>query len=155
MSILVMAPAATIAIEFTYRKLLKPRHAELFAHIKQSAKTDVKVLLHSCGSVRPLIPDLIETGIDALNPIQVSAANMDTKELKREFGSELSFWGGGVDTQQTLPFGTPEQVREQVKERVRIFSQKNGFIFNAIHNIQCNTPVENVLAMFEALGRDV
>jgi uroporphyrinogen-III decarboxylase len=80
---------------------------------------------------------------------------MDPQHLVDKFGERIVFWGGGVDTQMTLPFGKPDEVRQQVKERVKIFSQKNGFIFNTIHNVQCNTPVENVLAMFEALGRKV
>jgi uroporphyrinogen decarboxylase len=133
-----------------YRRLLKPRHAELFAHIKKSAKTDVKVLLHSCGSVRPLIPDLIEAGIDALNPVQVGAANMDTGELKREFGSELSFWGGGIDTQRILPRGSVDEVKDEVKRRIDDLAPGGGFVFTAVHNIQPDVPPENIRAMWEA-----
>lgn len=133
-----------------YRRLLKPRHAQLFAHIKKSAKTDVKLLLHSCGSVRSLIPDLIEVGIDALNPIQVGAAHMDTKELKREFGSELSFWGGGIDTQRVLPRGSVSQVKDEVKRRIDDLAPGGGFVFAAVHNIQPDVPPENIHAMWEA-----
>ena len=133
-----------------YRKLLKPRHARLFAHIKKSAKRDVKLLLHSCGSVRSLIPDLIEAGIDALNPVQVGAANMDTRELKREFGSELSFWGGGVDTQKILPHGTVSAVKDEVKRRIDDLAPGGGFVFAAVHNIQSDVPAENLRAMWEA-----
>ena len=133
-----------------YRRLLKPRHAELFSHIKKSAKTDVKLLLHSCGSVRSLIPDLIETGIDALNPIQVGAQNMDTKVLKREFGSELSFWGGGIDTQKILPRGSVSEVKEEVKRRIDDLAPGGGFVFAAVHNIQPDVPPENIQAMWEA-----
>ncbi|MDB4433223.1 hypothetical protein N9166_00620 [bacterium] len=133
-----------------YRRLLKPYHAELFAHIRKTAKTNVKLLLHSCGSVRPLIPDLIETGIDALNPIQVGAANMDTKELKREFGSELSFWGGGIDTQRVLPRGSVDEVKDEVKRRIDDLAPGGGFVFTAVHNIQPDVPPENLRAMWEA-----
>lgn len=133
-----------------YRSLLKPRHTELFSHIKKSAKTDVKLLLHSCGSVRALIPDLIETGIDALNPVQVSAAGMDTKELKKEYGSELCFWGGGVDTQDVLPHGSVQEVKDEVKRRIDDLAPGGGFVFAAVHNIQPDVPPENIRAMWEA-----
>ena len=133
-----------------YRKLFKPRHTELFAHIKKAAKTDVKVLLHSCGSVRKLIPDLIETGIDALNPVQVSAAGMDSAELKREFGKDLCFWGGGIDTQHVLPRGTVAEVKDEVKRRIDDFAPGGGFVFAAVHNIQPDVPPENIRAMVEA-----
>jgi uroporphyrinogen decarboxylase len=133
-----------------YRRLLKPHHAELFAHIKKTARTDVKLLLHSCGSVRSLIPDLIETGIDALNPVQVGAANMDSKELKREFGSELSFWGGGVDTQKILPHGSVSEVKDEVRRRIDDLAPGGGFVFAAVHNIQPDVPPENIRAMWEA-----
>ena len=105
------------------------------------------------GGAEPLIDGFIEAGFDILNPVQTSASRMDPRHLVDKYGGRIVFWGGGVDTQQTLPFGTAEEVRAQVKERVKIFSRKNGFVFNTIHNIQCNTPVENVLAMFSALGR--
>ncbi|RJP26709.1 MAG: hypothetical protein C4520_00245 [Candidatus Abyssobacteria bacterium SURF_5] len=133
-----------------YRKFLKPRQAELFAHIKKVAKNDVKVLLHSCGSIRKLIPDLIETGIDALNPIQVSATGMDTKELKREYGKDLCFWGGGVDTQEILPHRSPAEVRDEVKRRIEDLAPDGGFVFAAVHNIQPDVPPENLQAMWEA-----
>ncbi|MBI5117123.1 hypothetical protein HZA56_11670 [Candidatus Poribacteria bacterium] len=132
-----------------YRKLLKPRHTKLFSHIKKTAKTEVKVLLHSCGSIRAIIPHLIETGIDALNPIQVSAARMDTKDLKREFGKELSFWGGGIDTQDVLPHGSPAQVKDEVKHRIEDLAPGGGFVFTAVHNVQADVPPENLRAMWE------
>ncbi|MGZ5488410.1 MAG: uroporphyrinogen decarboxylase family protein [Candidatus Aminicenantales bacterium] len=113
---------------------------------------------HSCGAVRSLIPAFIESGFDILNPVQVSAAGMDALRLKEEFGRDIVFWGGGVDTQKTLAFGTPEAVRDEVLERCRIFSPGGGFVFNAVHNIQANVPVANIVAMFEAVqeynGRD-
>lgn len=133
-----------------YRRLLKPRHARLFAHIKKSARTDVKLLLHSCGSVRSLIPDLIDTGIDALNPVQVGAARMDSKELKQEYGSELSFWGGGIDTQGILSRGSVSQVKDEVKRRIDDLAPGGGFVFAAVHNIQPEVPPENIQAMWEA-----
>jgi len=133
-----------------YRTIFKPRHARPFGHIKKKAKTDVKVLLHSCGSVRALIPDLIETGIDALNPVQVSAARMDTRELKREFGGDLCFWGGGVDTQEVLPHGSVDEVRDEVRRRIDDLAPGGGFVFAAVHNIQPDVPPENIRAMWES-----
>ena len=102
-----------------------------------------------------MIEGFIEAGFDILNPVQTSAKGMDAQLLVDKYGERIVFWGGGVDTQQTLPFGSADDVRQQVAERVKIFSKKKGFVFNTVHNIQCNTPVENVLAMFEALGRKV
>ncbi len=113
--------------------------------------TNWRSFKHSCGAVRSLIPAFIESGFDILNPVQVSAAGMDALRLKEEFGRDIVFWGGGVDTQKTLAFGTPEAVRDEVLERCRIFSPGGGFVFNAVHNIQANVPVANVVAMFEAL----
>ncbi len=132
-----------------YRKFLKPRHTELFTHIKKVAQNDVRVLMHSCGSVRALIPDLIEAGIDAINPIQVSAAGMNTHELKKEFGRDLCFWGGGVDTQEILPHGSISQVRDEVKRRIDDLAPGGGFVFAAVHNIQPDVPPENIHAMWE------
>lgn len=93
--------------------------------------------------------DFIDAGFDILNPVQCSAADMEAESLKNRFGDRITFWGGGVDTQQTLPFGTPDQVRAEVRERIRIFGKGGGFVFNAIHNVQAKTPVENVLAMYD------
>jgi uroporphyrinogen decarboxylase len=134
-----------------YRKLIKPRHAKLFAFIKTNATVPVKIFYHSCGAVSALLPDLIESGIDILNPVQVSAANMDTRMLKREFGKDLTFYGGGVDTQQVLPRGTPAQVRQEVRHRIEDLAPGGGFIFNTVHNIQADVPPENIMAMWEAL----
>ncbi len=133
-----------------YRKLLKPRHARLFSHIKKVAKTEVKVVLHSCGSVRALIPDLIETGIDGLNPLQVGAVNMDAKELKKEFGGDLCLWGGGINTQHTLPRGTIAEIKDEVKRRIDDLAPGGGYIFSPIPNIQPDVPPENIRAMWEA-----
>jgi hypothetical protein len=132
-----------------YRDLFKPFHKRLndFIHKQSNWKT----FIHSCGSVYQLLPDFIEAGFDILNPVQCSAAGMDAVRLKREFGRELVFWGGGVNTQKTLAFGTPDAVYREVRERIDIFNRNGGFVFNAIHNIQGNTPVENVEAMFKAV----
>jgi uroporphyrinogen decarboxylase len=134
----------------TYRDLVKPLHRELFDFLH--AHTDAKVFFHTCGAVRELIPDLIQIGVDVLNPVQVSAAGMDTAELKREFGRELVFWGGGVDTQRVLGAGTPDEVRAEVLRRIGDLAPGGGFVFAAVHNVQPNVPPENVLAMRAALA---
>jgi uroporphyrinogen decarboxylase len=134
-----------------YRKLIKPRHTRLFAFIKKQAKVPVKIFYHSCGAIMELIPDLIESGIDILNPVQVSAAGMDTRELKRRFGKDLTFYGGGVDTQRILPRGTPAEVRDEVRRRIEDLAPGGGFIFNTVHNIQADVPAQNILAMRDAL----
>ena len=113
--------------------------------------TPWKTFIHSCGSVIALLPDMIEAGFDILNPVQCSAAGMDAKTLKERFGSRITFWGGGVDTQKTLPFGTPAEVKREVKERIAIFNRGGGFVFNTVHNVQARTPRENLLAMYEAV----
>lgn len=113
--------------------------------------TKWKTFKHSCGAVRPLIDRFIDVGFDILNPVQCSATGMDPFELKAEFGDRVVFWGGGVDTQQTLPFGTPEEVSAQVTERLRAFSPNGGFVFNTIHNTQARTPVANIVAMVDAV----
>lgn len=111
--------------------------------------TSWKVFKHSCGSIEPLIPSFIEAGFDILNPVQCSAVNMDARTLKERYGHKIVFWGGGVDTQKTLPFGTPDEVRQEVKERIEIFKPGGGFVFNTIHNAQSGVPVENFMAMLE------
>jgi hypothetical protein len=132
-----------------YRELYKPFHADVNDWIHRN--TAWKTFIHSCGSVTELIPDFIDAEFDILNPVQCSATDMEPERLKREFGGYIAFWGGGVDTQQTLPFGKPKQVRAEVQERIRVFGKGGGFIFNAIHNIQAKTPVENLVAMYETL----
>ncbi|GFN24260.1 uroporphyrinogen decarboxylase family protein [Thermanaeromonas sp. C210] len=132
----------------TYRKYIKPRQKELFGTIKKYSKA--YIFFHSCGAVYEIIPDLIEVGIDALNPVQVSAKNMDTKRLKKEFGDVLTFWGGGVDTQQVLNLGTPQQVKDEVKRRIEDLAPGGGFIFTPVHNVQPDVPPENYMAMWEA-----
>jgi len=129
-----------------YRRLIKPTHSRMVQAVK---KFDKPVLLHSCGSVAAFIPDLIEIGVDALHPIQVSAKDMDTARLKREFGKEITFWGG-IDTHHVLPRGTTTEVREEVRKRIVDLAPGGGYVLGSVHNIQAEVPVENVLAMVEA-----
>ncbi len=132
-----------------YREFFKPRHKLLWNRAKQLA--DVKVMLHCCGGVRELIPDLIEAGVDALNPVQISCSGMNANRLKAEFGADITFWGGGCDTRDILPTGTPQQVTENVKEQVRILGPGGGFVFQQVHNILANIPPANIVAMFDAV----
>ncbi len=132
-----------------YRNLFKPFHTELNTWVHKNTKW--KTFIHSCGSVAALIPDFIEAGFDILNPVQCSAAGMDPVDLKSRYGKDIVFWGGGVDTQHTLAFGSPDEVRREVRKRLRIFGRDGGFVFNTVHNVQARTPIENVLAMFEVL----
>ncbi|MBC7960509.1 MAG: methyltransferase, partial [Vallitaleaceae bacterium] len=133
----------------SYRQLYKPFHKKLNDWVHKN--TQWKTYYHTCGSIGPLLDDFADAGIDILNPVQCSATGMDAKTLKEKYGNQFVFWGGGVDTQQTLPFGTPDQVRAEVKERLDIFSKDGGFIFNTIHNILGNTPIENILAMYQTV----
>lgn len=132
-----------------YRRMVKPLHKRLFDFIH--ARTKAKIFFHSCGAIRPVIGDLIEIGVDILNPVQVSATGMDSAELKKEFGKDIVFWGGGVDTQTILGNGTPQQVREDVKRRIEDLAPGGGFVFATVHNIQGNVPPENIMAMWETL----
>ena len=132
-----------------YRDLYKPFHKKICDWIHKN--TPWKVFIHSCGGIQPLIEDMIDAGFDILNPVQCSAEGMVPQRLKDDFGDRITFWGGGIDTQKTLPFGTPEEVYNEVSERLRIFNKSGGFVFNAIHNIQAGTPVENVIAMINAI----
>lgn len=129
-----------------YRLLIKPRHRRIVEAVKRHGKP---LLYHSCGSVCAFIPDLIEIGVDALNPIQVSAARMDTRKLKQEFGRDLAFWGA-IDTQVVLSTGTPAQVRDEVKRRIDDLAGGGGYVLAAVHNIQPEVPPENIVAMYEA-----
>lgn len=134
----------------TYRKLYMPFHQALNDWVHRH--TTWKVYMHCCGGILPLIPDFIEAGFDILNPVQTSAGGMEPRNLKASFGSEITFWGGGIDTQHTLPFGTPDEIRAQVKERMQIFGPGGGFVFNTVHNVQAGIPVENLLALYEAVN---
>jgi uroporphyrinogen-III decarboxylase len=133
----------------TFRSLYMPYYKQVNAWVHEN--TPWKTFKHSCGAVETLIPAFIESGFDILNPVQVSAAGMDAGKLKSKYGKDIVFWGGGVDTQKTLMFGTPGDVRAEVLERCGTFGKDGGFIFNAVHNIQANVPAANVVAMFEAV----
>ncbi|MFQ5811943.1 MAG: uroporphyrinogen decarboxylase family protein [Anaerolineae bacterium] len=130
-----------------YRKMIKPKQRRLLEAIK--SKTNAKIYYHGCGAVYDLIPDLIELGFDILNPVQVSARDMDTRRLKEEYGQDIVFWGGGVDTQRVLPFGKPDEVADEVKRRIDDLAPGGGFVFAAVHNIQALVPPENIVAAFE------
>jgi len=132
-----------------YRSLYQPFHRRVNDWIHQH--TSWKTFIHSCGSIMALLPDIVEAGFDILNPVQCSAANMDPQTLKERFGDRVTFWGGGVDTQRTLPFGAPGQIREEVLRRIEIFGAGGGFVFNTVHNVQANTPPENLVALYEAV----
>ena len=131
-----------------YRAIVKPRQKRLVQYIK--SRTNAKIWYHSCGSVMEYIPDLLDNGIDILNPVQISAKDMDPGELKAKFGDVLSFWGGAVDTQHVLPLASPDEVRESVRRNIEAFKPGGGYVFNNVHNIQADVPPENVLAMFDA-----
>jgi hypothetical protein len=133
-----------------YRKLFQPFHCRVNAWVHEH--TPWKTFLHSCGSVVALLPDIIDAGFDILNPVQCSATGMDPQLLKDRFGAKVTFWGGGVDTQKTLPFGTPDEVRRQVRQRIEIFNRGGGFVFNTVHNVQARTPAENLLAMYQTVA---
>jgi hypothetical protein len=139
----IMAPAM-------YRSMYKPYHRALNDWVH--AHTPWKTHFHCCGSIVRLLDDFVEAGVDVLNPVQVSAVGMNAETLKVRYGQKLVFWGGGVDTQRTLPFGTPGEVRAQVRERIRIFSRGGGYVFNTIHNILAKTPVENIIAILEGIA---
>lgn len=131
-----------------YRQLFKPRHARMWKRAKELA--NVKVMLHSCGGLRELLPDLIDAGLDAVNPVQITCSGMDAAGLKADFGRAITFWGGGCDTRDILPHGTPDEVRAHVREQIRILSPGGGFVFQQVHNIMADVPPENIVAMFEA-----
>jgi uroporphyrinogen decarboxylase len=132
-----------------YREYFKPRHQLLWSKAKELA--DVKVMLHCCGGVRELLPDLIDAGLDTINPVQINARGMEADQLKKDFGKELVFWGGGCDTQQILPNGSPEDVYTHVKQQLEFLSPGGGFVFQQVHNILPDVPAENILAMFSSV----
>lgn len=133
-----------------FRQLFKPRLKTLCGRIKQLAPK-AKLFFHSCGNVRPLIPDFIEIGVDILNPVHVRATGMEPVALKQDFGRDVVFWGGGVDTQGILPVGTPGQVKDDVRHNLDALAPGGGYVFNTVHNIQADVPPQNMLALFEAL----
>ncbi len=133
----------------TFDELWTPYYRRLNDWIH--ANTSWKVMKHCCGSIVPLLPNMIKAGFDIINPVQINAAGMDSKMLKERFGKDLTFWGGGIDTQKILPYGTPAEIRDHVKSQCEILEKDGGFVFNAVHNIQANVPVENVVAMIETI----
>jgi uroporphyrinogen decarboxylase len=133
----------------TYRKLFKPRHAALTAYVKEHSQ--MKTFLHSCGSIYKLMPDLIEAGYDVINPVQTNSRNMEPWRLKKEFGRDITFWGGGCDTRLILNRSTPEEIKRHVRENIEILAPGGGFVFNTVHNIMPDVPPENIMAMFEAI----
>jgi uroporphyrinogen decarboxylase len=134
----------------TYRRLFKPRHAQLCAYVHRH--TRLKTFLHSCGSIRLLLPDLIEAGFDVINPVQTTCRGMEPEQLKADFGRDICFWGGGCDTKTVLPHGTAQEVKDDVKRRLEIFAPGGGFVFNTVHNILPDVPPQNIVAMFEAVA---
>jgi uroporphyrinogen decarboxylase len=131
-----------------YRSVVKPRHKKLIQHIRSLTKA--KIWYHTCGSCVEYIPDLIDIGVDIINPVQTSARNMDPVQLKKHFGNHIVFWGGGIDSQHVLPFATPDDVKKNVYQSLEIFKPGGGYVFNNIHNIQSGVPAENIIAMYEA-----
>jgi len=130
-----------------YRRIVKPRHKRLVQYIR--SRTQAKIWYHTCGACATFIPDLIDNGADILNPVQVSARDMDPMALKQRFGNQIAFWGGGVDAQHILPRGTPDQVADNVRRNLRAFMPGGGYIFNNVHNIQGEVPPQNVMAMYD------
>ena len=142
--------SSLISLEM-YRKLIKPRHKRLFQFIKEKTSGKVKIFLHSCGNIAQFIPDFIDAGVDILNPVQTSTEEMEPAKLKKAFGDAITFWGGGVDTQRILPYGSPEEVKDDVRRRIDDLAPGGGFVFATVHNIQADVPPENIIAMVEAL----
>ncbi|MBD3317350.1 MAG: hypothetical protein GF344_16300 [Chitinivibrionales bacterium] len=134
----------------TFRNLIKPRQSELISLMRSKAP-EAKIFFHSCGNIRPLLPEFIEMGIDIINPVHISAEGMEPKQLKKDFGADITFWGGGIDTQETLPHGTPRDVRDEVRRNIESLAPGGGFVFNTIHNVQADVPPENITAMFETV----
>ncbi|MHB1036106.1 MAG: uroporphyrinogen decarboxylase family protein [Pirellulales bacterium] len=131
-----------------YHRLVKPRHKTLVQFIR--SRTKAKIWYHTCGACREFIPELVDNGIDILNPVQISAAGMDPARLKQEYGSRLSFWGGSIDAQHTLPSASPEVIRDEVRRNLEIWKPGGGYVFNNVHNIQPGVPPENIVAMYDA-----
>ncbi len=133
-----------------FREFFKPRHKQLWEYAKKLAP--VKVLLHCCGSIVDLLPDMIDAGLDAVNPVQTNCKSMEPARLKAEFGDRIVFWGGGCDTQRVLPNDTPEEIREHVLRNLDFFATRGGFVFQQVHNIQADVRPENIVAMFDAIA---
>jgi hypothetical protein len=140
---------STFCSSESFRELCLPSYKKMNDWIHQN--TQWKTFKHSCGAVEPLLKDFIDAGFDIINPVQINAAGMEPEKLKKKYGRDLVFWGGGIDTQKVLPFGTPQEVREQVLKTCDVFMKDGGFVFNTVHNVQANVPVQNLVAMFEAI----
>jgi uroporphyrinogen decarboxylase len=134
-----------------YREVFKPRQRLIFEAVKK--RSNLHLFLHSCGSIADILPDLIEIGVEIINPVQTSARGMDPKRLKQEFGKDLTFWGGGCDTQRVLPLASPKEIEEHVKERINVFSPGGGFVFTQVHNIMPHVPPQNIAAMVDAVKK--
>lgn len=133
-----------------YKNMIKPRHKKLFEFIKKKSP-DIKILFHSCGSIKPLIPHFIDIGVDILNPVQISANDMEPEKLKNEFGKDITFWGGGIDTQNVLPKCKPEQVEYEIRRNLEVLAPGGGYVFAQVHNIQEEVPPENLIRMWETV----
>jgi uroporphyrinogen decarboxylase len=133
-----------------YQEFFKPRHSRMWHRAKELA--NVKVMLHSCGGIRPLLPHLIDAGLDATNPVQISCVGMDARGLKADFGDRMTFWGGGGDTRFTLSHGSPAEINRHVREQVSTMAPGGGFVFQQVHNILADVPPENIIAMFDAVA---
>ena len=131
-----------------YRRIVKPRQKTLVQYIR--SRTPAKIWYHTCGSCLQYLPDLIDNGIHILNPVQISAANMDPATLKQQFGPQLVFWGGGIDAQHVLPTARPEEIRQHVRRNLEIWKPGGGYVFNNVHNIQADVPPENIVAFYDA-----
>ncbi len=142
---------ATIISPKTYRELFKPRHRLIYERVRR--RSGLHLFLHSCGSIADILKDLIEIGVEIINPVQTSARGMEPEKLKRDFGKDLTFWGGGCDTQRVLPEGTPAEIEKHVRERIDILAPGGGFVFSQVHNILPNVPPEHIVAMYEAVKK--
>ena len=131
-----------------YRRIVKPRHRQLVQYIR--SRTAAKIWYHTCGACTTFIPDLLENGIDILNPVQIGASGMDPVALKERFGGQLTFWGGAIDAQHVLPTASPETIREHVRRNLEVWKPQGGYVFNNVHNIQAGVPPENVVALYDA-----
>jgi len=136
-----------------FRAYYKPHFTRILDHIKKKSPK-VKILFHSCGNVRPIIPDLIEMGVDILNPVHIRATGMEPVQLKKDFGDTLVFWGGGIDTQQVLPYGTEQEIADHVKANLDALAPGGGYVFCTVHNIQPDVPAKNILAMYDAFMKN-
>ena len=137
-----------------FRDYYKPHFTRVLDHIRGKSP-NVKIMFHSCGNVRPIIPDLIEMGVDILNPVHINAMGMEPHQLKKDFGKSLVFWGGGIDTQQVLPGGSEQEIRDQVKANLDALAPGGGYVFCTVHNIQPDVPSANILAMYDAFKKNM